>query len=101
MPQIKTKSKPVPSPVKYSQVLEELRAKDPRAFLSQKRVRELIPLSRVEIFRRYKKKLFPVPFRIGDRSLFWKAGELYKWLEEQQRATDKRMSNPPQQKKKN
>jgi predicted DNA-binding transcriptional regulator AlpA len=94
----KSKKKTVVSPVKFSESLEELRAKNPLAFISQKDVQRLVPLSRIELWRRYTATphRFPIPFRLGNRNLFWRKGEVFDWLQnqEQARATVKEMSYP-------
>ena len=93
MPQVKSKKL-----VMYDEALEKLREKNPRDFLSQKQVQEKIPFSRMEIYRMYTSKpaKFPIPFRIGSRSLFWEVGEIAKWIQDQktpqQRATNKKLT---------
>lgn len=86
MPQTKTKPKILPA-VKPSQALEELRNRNPKSFLLQREVLALVRLSRVEVFRRYKRKEFPIPFRQGNRTLVWKASEVFSWMDGLPRVT--------------
>lgn len=55
--------------------------------LTRPEVEALVRLSRSEIYRRMRKGQFPLPLRIGDRAVRWKASEVEKWLEERPRAT--------------
>jgi predicted DNA-binding transcriptional regulator AlpA len=92
----KPKKQIVVSPVKYSESLEEIRAKNPLAFISQAEVQRLVPFSRIELWRRYTAMppKFPIPFRLGNRNLYWRKGEVFDWLRDQEaaRATVKKMS---------
>jgi predicted DNA-binding transcriptional regulator AlpA len=76
-----------PSAIKPSQALEELRSKSPKNFLLQREVLTLVRLSRIEVYRRYNRKEFPIPFRQGNRTLVWKASEVFAWMDSLPRVT--------------
>jgi len=75
-----------PQPKKPSEVLEELRARKSKGLLRQREVLELIGISRIELWRRYKRGAFPEPVRIG-RDLRWKAEEVFRWIDSLPRAS--------------
>jgi len=72
---------PKKSVIKPSEVLLNLRSKNSKSFLLQREVLELVRLSRVEIYRRYLRGEFPIPRRQGNRTLVWKASEIYAWMD--------------------
>lgn len=55
----------------------------PKFFLVlQREVIRYSGLSKMAIWRKYHKGAFPIPYRLGKRSLVWRSGELNKWLKD-------------------
>ena len=52
--------------------------------LTIRMMRQIIPLSRITIYKWVKKGKFPEPFRIG-RNLYWKYKDFRNWLEQYQK----------------
>ena len=60
---------------------------EPRKVIGSKAVDDLVPLSRVQRWRRVKAGTFPAPIEIGPNRLGWFEDEVIAWLESRPRRT--------------
>ena len=77
----------IPPVSKPSDALAEIRAKKSKALLSHREVLDLIPFSRIEIYRRIRAGSFPAPLQIGKRAIAWKAMEIFQWMDSRPRVS--------------
>ncbi len=52
-------------------------------------VTELTGLSRATVYRLLERREFPVPLRISERAVAWRASEVQEWIESRRRTTER------------
>lgn len=63
-------------------ILPDVAPSSPDALLRLPAVREMVGLSRSEIYRRIESGRFPRPVRLGDNAVAWRLSDLQRWISE-------------------
>ena len=65
--------------------------------LRRPEVERLTLLSKANIYRQMQMGTFPMPLKLGQRAVAWRADEIHEWIASRPRATgDLSRSGPPQ-----
>ena len=65
--------------------------------LRRPEVERLTLLSKASIYRQMQMGTFPMPLKLGQRAVAWRANEIHEWIASRARATgDVPRSGPPQ-----